>query len=116
MKFLKIFIKIIKNLGKDVAVVSREEGLKGHRTLVKGFHPTGMLDIASKCHVDLLLTKQHPCVCKESEGGFSPRYILVSFQTQTPSSDKPKSDRPVWNKATPTPDRSEKILPIKEIG
>ena len=68
-----------------------------------------------ECRVDLRVAKQHPCMGKESEGGFSPEYILVSFQTLTPSSGQPKADHPVWDKAMLTPDRLEKILPILEV-
>ena len=58
----------------------------GHRTLVKDSHPTRMLGIASNCH--------WACVGKKSEGGFSPVYVLLNFQTLTPSSGQPKSDCP----------------------
>ena len=75
-----------------------------------------MLGIASKCLMGLLVEKQHPCVDKESEGGFSPGYVLLSFQSRTPSRGQQKADCPACNKAMPTPDRLGKILTIKEVG
>ena len=53
---------------------------------------------------------------KESKGGFSLGYVLLSFQTLIPSSGQFKADCLVWNKATPTLGWPEKILPIKEVG
>ena len=46
---------------------------------------------------------QHPCVGTENDGGFSPGYALLSFQSLTPSRSQPKADDPDWNKVTPTP-------------
>ena len=40
----------------------------------------------------------------------------AEFLDPKPPSGQPKVDRPVWNKATSTLGRSDKILPIKEIG
>ena len=53
------------------------------------------------------------CVGKESEGGFSPGYVLLSFQTLTPSSGQPKTDCPAWSKATSTHSQTEENPPYK---
>ena len=45
-----------------------------------------MLGITSKCSVGLRVVRQHLCVSMESEGSFSPGYVLLSFQILTPSS------------------------------
>ena len=45
-----------------------------------------MLGITSNCRVVLRMVRQHLCMSIESEGGFSPGYILLSFQNLTPSS------------------------------
>ena len=59
---------------------------------------------------------KYPCVGKENEGGFLSGYVLISFQTLTPSCGQPKAVCTVWIKTTPTTDRPEKILTIKEVG
>ena len=61
-----------------------------------------MLDITSKCRVGLRVTTQHLCVSKENEGGFSPGYVLLSFQNLTPSSRQSRLTTLTWTKATPT--------------
>ena len=98
-----IYLKVIYYyfLEKDAAVVpvlSGSERVIGSPVLIS----TGMLGIVSKCHVGLYVAKQHPCVGKDSGGGFSPRYFLVSFQTLTSSSSQPKAYLSVRNKTTPT--------------
>ena len=62
----------------------------GHRTNERAPIPTWMLGIVNKCHVGLLVSKQHPCVGNESEGNFSSGYVLMSFQTLKSSSGQPK--------------------------
>ena len=62
-----------------------------------------------------LALEKNSCMGEENEDGFSPGYVLLSFQTLTPPSDQPKVDRPVWDKTTPTQDRPKKILPAKEV-
>ena len=39
--------------------------------------------IASKCHVGLRVARLDLCVSTESDGGFSPGYVLLSFQILT---------------------------------
>ena len=43
------------------------------------------------------------CVITESDGGFSPGYVLLSFQLLTPSSRQCPTDYPVWTLVTPSP-------------
>ena len=53
----------------------------------------------------------------ESEGGFSPGYVLLSFQILTPPSRQElRPDNPTWTQVTPTLCRPGKILPIKEVS
>ena len=91
----------IKNLGKDEAVVHGQVELSGPSDIRKGL----------LSHRDVGYCQQVLCgvargktiffyVDKESEDGFSPGYILLSFQILTSSSGQPKADRSVWSKAT----------------
>ena len=44
-----------------------------------------MVGIASKCRVDLRVARHHRYMGTEREDGFSPGYVLLSFQILTPS-------------------------------
>ena len=68
----------------------------GYWTFVKGSHSTGMLSITSKFSVGKRV--QHPCEGKENGGGFSPEYVLLSFQNLTPPSCKLSDRLPELNK------------------
>ena len=74
-----------------------------HWFLLKGSYPTRMVGIASKCCVGLRVARHHPCVGTESVDGFSPGYVLLSFQILTPSSHQEQLTTLNWTKATPTP-------------
>ena len=62
-----------------------------------------MMGISSKCRVGLCVAKHHSCVGTENEGGFSPRYVLLSFQNLTYSSRQLQLTTLNLIKATSTP-------------
>ena len=102
-------ILIIKNIGKDGAVVP------GQVELSRPSDPSKVLPFPLGCWV-LPVNAVWACVGKGSEGGFSPGYVLLSFQTLTPSCGQLEANYSVWNKAASTPDSPEEILSIKEVG
>ena len=75
-----------KSWVKDGAIVPGQVELSGPSTLVRVPILTRIQGIASKCHVGLRVARLSLCVSTESEGGFSPGYVLLSFQILTPSS------------------------------
>ena len=54
-----------------------------------------MQSIASKCRVGLRVARLSLCVSTENDGGFSPGYVLLSFQILTPSSRQPLLTTPL---------------------
>ena len=83
---IKFRQKIIKRFWvKDGTIVPVQVELSGTSTLVRVLCITRTLGIVSKCRVGLRVARQHLCVSTESGGGFSPGYVLLSFQILTPS-------------------------------
>ena len=73
-----------------------------------------MVGIASKCSVGLGVARHHTCEGTESGGGFSPGYVLLSFQNLTPSSSQIRLTTLKWTKVMPTPCmQNEKNPPYK---
>ena len=75
-----------KSWVKDGAIVPGQVELSGPSTLVRGSILTRAQGIASKYRVGLSVARLSLCVSTDNDGGFSPGYVLLSFQILTPSS------------------------------
>ena len=89
-------------LGKDFDLAQGQVEVNGSSDPRKGPHSHQDVGYCQQVQLGLCVAKQHPCVGSENGYGFSPEYVLHSFQILTPSGCHPKADLLVWDKAMPT--------------